>query len=280
MLTTTASLAVSTRSISALIGEDLSPTPIMPVLFVGHGNPMNAITTNTFADEWERIGKELQPRAIVCVSAHWETRGSRVTAMQRPKTIHDFGGFPDELFRVQYPAPGSPELAQDIARLTHETILLDHEWGLDHGAWSVLKRMFPSANIPVIQVSLDVMKSPLQHVEVARQLSSLRRQGVVIVASGNIVHNLGLVQWRGGALSWALEFDALSKNLISSRDLKALANYTALGREAQLAIPTPEHYLPMLYALALVEDTEDIAFFNETIDLGSVSMRSFITRAT
>lgn len=250
------------------------------MLFVGHGNPMNAITTNTFADEWERIGKELQPRAILCVSAHWETPGSRVTAMQRPNTIHDFGGFPDELFRVQYPSPGSPDLAQDIARLTHETILLDHEWGLDHGAWSVLARMFPAADIPVLQLSLDVTKSPLQHIELARQLASLRRQGVVIVASGNIVHNLGLVQWRGGALSWALEFDALSKSLIASRDLKALANYTALGREAQLAIPTPEHYLPMLYALALVDDTEDIAFFNENIDLGSVSMRSFITRAT
>ncbi len=195
--------------LSELIG---TPTPTMPVLYVGHGNPMNAITTNRFADEWERIGKELQPRAIVCVSAHWETRGSRVTAMQHPKTIHDFGGFPDELFRVQYPAPGSLELAQDIARLTHETILLDHEWGLDHGAWSVLKRMFPSANIPVIQVSLDVMKSPLQHVEVARQLSSLRRQGVVIVGSGNIVHNLGMVRWKGGSLDWALEFDAASMN--------------------------------------------------------------------
>lgn len=264
-------------ALSVLIGTS---TPRMPVLFVGHGNPMNAITTNTFADEWERIGKELQPRAILCVSAHWETPGSRVTAMQRPNTIHDFGGFPDELFRVQYPSPGSPDLAQDIARLTHETILLDHEWGLDHGAWSVLARMFPAADIPVLQLSLDVTKSPLQHIELARQLASLRRQGVVIVASGNIVHNLGLVQWRGGALSWALEFDVLSKSLIASRDLKALANYTALGREAQLAIPTPEHYLPMLYALALVDDTEDIAFFNENIDLGSVSMRSFITRAT
>jgi len=249
----------------------------MPVLFVGHGNPMNAITSNTFATEWERIGRDLKPRAILCISAHWETKGTLVTAMERPKTIHDFGGFSDELFRVQYPAQGDPGLASTISKITHETILHDHEWGLDHGAWSVLKRMFPLANIPVVQLSLDVTKSPLQHIELARQLSVLRRQGVVIVGSGNIVHNLGLVQWRGGAHAWALEFDARSKDLITSRDLSALANYQALGRHAQLSIPTPEHYLPMLYSLALVEKTDAIAFFNESIDLGSVSMRSFMT---
>ena len=278
MLTSAISLGASARALTSLIDDRSTTTPLMPVLFVGHGNPMNAITTNAFAKEWERIGRDLHPRAILCVSAHWETRGTMVTAMENPKTIHDFGGFPDELFRVQYPAPGNPELAAQISRLTHKTIMHDHEWGLDHGAWSVLKRMFPAANIPVLQLSLDVTKSPMQHIELARELHELRRRGVVIVGSGNIVHNLGLMQWRGEALPWAQEFDARSRDLITSRDLNALANYTALGRAAQLAIPTPEHYLPMLYSLALVEHNEEIVFFNDSIDLGSVSMRSFITR--
>lgn len=277
MIASAATLGASARALTSLIGDEPTPTPLMPVLFVGHGNPMNAITSNAFAAEWERIGRDLMPRAILCISAHWETKGTLVTAMERPKTIHDFGGFPDELFRVQYPALGDPDLASTISRITHETIVHDHEWGLDHGAWSVLKCMFPLANIPVVQLSLDVTKSPLQHIELARQLSALRRQGVVIVGSGNIVHNLGLVQWRGGAHAWAVEFDARSKDLITSRDLSALANYQALGRHAQLSIPTPEHYLPMLYSLALVENTDEIAFFNESIDLGSVSMRSFMT---
>lgn len=249
----------------------------MPVLFVGHGNPMNAITDNAFAKQWERIGRGLAPRAILCISAHWETSGSLITAMPQPKTIHDFGGFPDELFRVQYPAPGSPELAGDVVTATHQRIVQDHEWGLDHGAWSVLKRMFPKSNIPVLQLSLDVRKSPLQHIELARELSYLRSKGVVIIGSGNIVHNLGKIQWRGGTLDWAVEFDELSKELITTRDLASLANYTALGKEALLSIPTPEHYLPMLYALSLIEADEEIEFFNETIDLGSVSMRSFMT---
>ncbi|MFN4908825.1 MAG: 4,5-DOPA dioxygenase extradiol [Bacteroidota bacterium] len=265
------------QPLSALSGVFGAATPRTPVLFVGHGNPMNAITDNAFASEWERIGQRMRPRAILCISAHWETRGTHVTSMAKPRTIHDFGGFPDELFRMQYPALGSPELAENIVRTTYEAITHDHEWGLDHGAWSVLARMFPAADIPVLQLSLDVTKSPLQHIELARQLAFLRTQGVVIVGSGNIVHNLGMVQWRGGSLDWANEFDAMSKKLIERRDLNALANYTALGSAAQLSIPTAEHYLPMLYALALVDKNEDLTFFNETIDLGSVSMRSFMT---
>jgi 4,5-DOPA dioxygenase extradiol len=267
----------ATQPLSTAFAASGPITERLPLLFVGHGNPMNAITDNAFARQWEKIGKGLTPRAILCISAHWETRGAHVTAMQRPKTIHDFAGFPDELFRVQYPAPGSPELADSITRATYETITADHDWGLDHGAWSVLARMFPTADIPVLQLSLDVTKSPLQHVELARLLSFLRRQGVLIIGSGNIVHNLGMIQWRGGSLDWAQEFDALSKKLIEQRDLAALSNYSALGSAAKLSIPTPEHYLPMLYALSLVEKDEDIGFFNETIDLGSVSMRSFIT---
>lgn len=254
------------------------PPTRMPVMFVGHGNPMNAITDSTFARQWEKIGKGLAPTAILCISAHWETRGTLVTAMQEPRTIHDFGGFPDELFRVQYSAPGNPELAADLSESTHRSILLDHEWGLDHGAWSVLRRMFPKAVIPVLQLSLDVGKSPAQHIAVARELSTLRDRGVLIIGSGNIVHNLARVQWRSGKpLEWAEEFDALSKKLITARDLSALASYQSLGTAASLSIPTPEHYLPMLYTLALVGNNEDLVFFNEQIDLGSVSMRSFMT---
>lgn len=278
MLSSTVALGAVQPLLSALDVSGAS-TPQMPVLFVGHGNPMNAITDNSFAREWQRIGSELRPSAILCISAHWETRGSHVTSMAKPKTIHDFGGFPDELFRVQYPAPGSPELADDIVRSTYEAITHDHEWGLDHGAWSVLARMFPMGNIPVLQLSLDVTKSPMQHIELARQLAYLRTKGVVIIGSGNIVHNLRMVQWKGGSLDWAQEFDAASKKLIEQRDLAALANYTELGSAAKLAIPTPEHYLPMLYSLAIVGKNEDLTFFNESIDLGSVSMRSFITTA-
>ncbi len=276
MLSSTVALAAVQPLLTAFDVLGAS-TPRMPVLFVGHGNPMNAITDNSFAREWERIGSELRPKAILCISAHWETKGSHVTSMAMPKTIHDFGGFPEELFRLQYPAPGSPVLADDIVRSTYEAITHDHEWGLDHGAWSVLARMFPLASIPVLQLSLDVTKSPLQHIELARQLAYLRTKGVVIIGSGNIVHNLRMVQWKGGSLDWAQEFDAASKKLIEQRDRTSLSNYTALGSAAKLSIPTPEHYLPMLYSLALVEKNEDIAFFNETIDLGSVSMRSFTT---
>ncbi|MBU3679498.1 MAG: 4,5-DOPA dioxygenase extradiol [Candidatus Kapabacteria bacterium] len=275
-----ASVAIGAKQPLSSLAQVLGmTTPRMPVLFVGHGNPMNAITDNSFSREWAHIGSGIRPRAILCVSAHWETHGSHVTSMAKPKTIHDFGGFPDELFRMQYPAPGSPELADTIVRTTYEAITHDHEWGLDHGAWSVLARMFPTADVPVLQLSLDVTKSPLQHIELARQLSFLRTQGVLIIGSGNIVHNLGKVQWRGGSLDWAQEFDATSKKLIEQRDFAALTDYASLGSAARLSVPTPEHYLPMLYALALVDKQEDIVFFNETIDLGSVSMRSFITRS-
>ena len=277
MLSSTLALGSIRTLANSLPDVPEQPPEKMPVLFVGHGNPMNAITDNAFAKQWERIGRRLTPQAILCISAHWETRGSLITAMPEPKTIHDFGGFPDELFRVQYPAPGNPELANDVVAATHQRIVQDHEWGLDHGAWSVLKRMFPEANVPVLQLSLDVRKSPLQHIELARELAFLRSKGVVIIGSGNIVHNLGMIQWRGGTLDWAEEFDQLSKELIITRDLASLANYGALGTAATMSIPTPEHYLPMLYALSLIESDEEIEFFNETIDLGSVGMRSFMT---
>ncbi|MCX6141201.1 MAG: 4,5-DOPA dioxygenase extradiol [Candidatus Kapabacteria bacterium] len=252
-------------------------TPRMPVMFVGHGNPMNAITDNTFARVWEKFGRELpMPKAIVCVSAHWQSRGTKVTAMEHPKTIHDFGGFPDELFAVQYPAPGSPTFANEIAKLTKKTIEFDHEWGLDHGTWSVLVRMYPAATIPVLQLSLDVHLTPQQHSELAKDLSLLRNRGVLIVGSGNIVHNLRRMNMEGAPFDWAVEFDATSKRLIESRDITSLANYPSLGTAAQMAIPTDEHYLPMIYALSMAEKNESLTFFNEQIDLGSVSMRSFV----
>jgi len=246
-------------------------------MFVGHGSPINAITDNPFATEWLRLGKELpKPSAIVCVSAHWRTSGAKVTAMERPETIHDFGGFPQELFNMQYPAVGSPSEAHEIAELTHKLITFDHEWGLDHGTWSVLCRMYPEADIPVVQISLDVNRTPEQHVALARELSELRNRGVLVMGSGNIVHNLKLLGAEGTAFDWATEFDGLSADLIQKRDLRSLANYKDLGVAAMLSVPTDEHYLPMLYALALADPEDDITFFNSQIVLGSASMRSFI----
>lgn len=252
-------------------------TPRMPVLFVGHGSPLNAITDNPFAKVWKKIGVDLPtPKAIVCVSAHWETKGTKVTAMEQPRTIHDFGGFPDELYAMQYPAPGSPALAEEIAEITKKSIELDHQWGLDHGTWSVLTRMYPEASIPVVQISLDVGSRPEQHVNLARQLSALRNHGVLIIGSGNIVHNLRKLSTTGTSYDWAHEFDVLSAKHITNRDVMTLANYHSLGHAAQLSIPTNEHYLPMIYALAMTANDDELTFFNEKIELGSVGMRSFI----
>lgn len=248
----------------------------MPVLFVGHGNPMNAIEDNEYSQTWTNVGKTLpRPNAILCVSAHWETRGTLVTGMDQPKTIHDFGGFPRELYECQYPAPGSPVLA----RLTQETVKqvsvrLDQSWGLDHGTWSVLNRMFPKADIPVVQLSLDRMQAPEFHYALGKELQALRRKGVMIVGSGNIVHNLGVINWQGGAYDWAIEFDETIKRLILSGDHDSITHYQKLGQAARLAIPTNEHYLPLLYILALQEKLEPVRFFNEGVDMGSLSMRS------
>ncbi len=249
---------------------------MMPLLFVGHGSPMNAIEDNAFSRSWAKLGKELSvPKAILCVSAHWQTRGTKVTAMEQPKTIHDFGGFPKALFDAQYPAPGSPQYAQlTINQFQAGHISKDYEWGLDHGTWSVLKPMFPKANIPTFQLSLDYTATPQQHVEIAKHLMNLRKKGVLIIGSGNIVHNLGLLNWEGNPFDWAIEFDELAKTKILNNDLKALADYKNLGKAASLSIPTNEHYLPLLYILALKQKQENISFFNESIEMGSVSMRS------
>lgn len=259
-------------------GED---TPIMPVLFIGHGSPMNAIEENEFAAGWREAGRTLpQPAAILCVSAHWQTRGTKVTAMAKPKTIHDFGGFPRELYEVQYPAPGSPDLAQTTKEtLRDRAIELDQAWGLDHGAWSVIRRMYPDADVPVVELSLDYYMTPQQHYDLARELAPLRRKGVLIIGSGNMVHNLGLVSWEnmntpGFAFDWATEASEKMKAHILGGNYAPLINYASQGRAFSLAIPTPEHFLPLLYTLALREANEPVGLFNDKPIAGSLTMTS------
>ena len=215
-----------------------------------------------------------KPNAVLCVSAHWETKGTFVTAMEKPKTIHDFGGFPKELYEVQYPAPGSPELAEEIKSKIKKT-----EVGLDHGAWSVVKHLYPDADVPVIELSLDYSQSPQYHFELARELSSLRKKGVLIVGSGNMVHNLRMVDWRrlnesDYGFDWAIEASEKMKKFILSGDYKQLINYQSQGKEFDLAVPTPEHFLPLLYTLALKEESEDVTLFNDKAVGGSLTMTS------
>lgn len=259
----------------------LSSTDKMPVLFLGHGNPMNAIEENEFVQGFKTLAQNLpQPNTILCISAHWETRGTQVTAMSQPRTIHDFGGFPQALFDVQYPAPGSPELAkftQEIVRST--SIMLDHQWGLDHGAWSVIKHLYPSAQIPVIQLSLDYTQPPKYHYQLAQELAQLRNKGVLIIGSGNLVHNLRKVAWNkinedNFAFDWALEANDTFKKLIVNQDHTSLIHYAKLGNAVQLAIPTPEHYLPLLYTLALQNPTDQLELFNDKAVGGSLTMTS------
>jgi len=253
----------------------------MPVLFLGHGSPMNAIEENEFVDGFRKVAKEVpEPTTVLCISAHWETKGTHITAMQKPETIHDFGGFPQELYEVQYPAPGNPQLAKDTKKLVEKTdVLLDDKWGLDHGAWSVIKHMYPKANIPVIELSLDYTRSAQYHFELAKELAALRGRGVLIVGSGNIVHNLRMVDWRrlnevDYGYDWALEAREKIKNYILSGDYKQLVNYQSLGIEFNLAVPTPEHFLPLLYVLALKTEDEDVSLFNDKAVGGSLTMTS------
>ncbi len=254
---------------------------LMPVLFIGHGSPMNAIEDNEFSRRWEKMGQEIpKPKTVVVVSAHWLTKGTFVTAMNQPKTIHDFGGFPRALFEVQYPAPGNPELATEIQKLiTNPAVELDHDWGLDHGTWSVVKHMYPNADIPVLQLSIDYYKPAQYHYEVAKQLLALRKKGVLIIGSGNMVHNLRMVAWDklnvdNYGFDWALEMDAIFKDKILKKDHKALFDYPSLNKAATLAIPTPDHYYPLMYTLALQTDNDSIEFFNDKAVGGSLTMTS------
>ena len=241
--------------------SDLPETKRMPALFVGHGSPMNGIEENAYVEGWKALGRNLpRPRAILSISAHWLTRGTEVHAAKKPRTIHDFWGFPKELYELNYACPGSPEYAAaTIEAVTGTKVRADQEWGIDHGTWIVLHRMYPAADIPVFQMSIDMTRSHKEHYALAKELSLLRRRGVLIMGSGNIVHNLGMIDFNGhaGVFPWAADFDGITKDLIMKRDHTALMNYEKLGHAATLAIPTPDHYWPLLYILGLEENDEE-----------------------
>jgi 4,5-DOPA dioxygenase extradiol len=275
---TAGGIAITPTSASEAF-KDLPSTPRMPALFVGHGSPMNAITDNAYSREWRKLGETLPtPSAILCVSAHWMTRGTTLVHIApHPKTIHDFGGFPQALFDAQYPAPGAPDVAKATIELVRSSHLKgDTEWGLDHGAWSVLIKMFPKADIPVFQLSLDLSKPPSEHFALAHELKPLREKGVLIVGSGNIVHNLRALVRGGQPYDWAEDFDARAAKVINERDFNALAKPLSLARSLPLAHPTLEHYLPVLFPAGVADDKDDLSFFNTGIDMGSISMRSFV----
>ena len=255
---------------------------IHPVFFIGHGSPMNAIEVNEFSNEWKNQSQSLvKPKVILCISAHWETRGTYVTAMDKPKTIHDFGGFPKELFDVEYNAPGSKlYAAETIKAVSNYSIEQDQSWGLDHGCWSVLKNIYPAADVPVIQLSLDYTKDTLYHFELAKQLSSLRNKGVLIIGSGNMVHNFQYARFSGNfneyyGLDWAIEANEMFKTYIESNNIDALINYKTHSKAFALAAPTPDHYLPMIYSLALRNNKDHVSFFNDALVGASFSMTSF-----
>ncbi|NAW50861.1 4,5-DOPA dioxygenase extradiol [Elizabethkingia argentiflava] len=257
----------------------LPHTDKMPVLFLGHGSPMNAIEENNFVKEWRKTGQSLPtPKAIICISAHWETRGTRVTSVSHPKTIHDFKGFPPALFDVQYPAPGAPDLAKELSdSLNETTIELDKTWGLDHGAWSVIKALFPAAEVPIIELSIDIHKSPKEHYELAKELQYLRYKGVLIIGSGNIVHNLRMMDWQKPDLDydWAIEANEDFKDALLDDRREKLFNFQCLSIHHQLSVPSLEHYLPSLYAYALRDERDDIRLFNDKLIYGSIGMLSF-----
>jgi 4,5-DOPA dioxygenase extradiol len=251
----------------------------MPAVFLGHGNPMNALADNDWTRAWARLGATLpKPKAILCISAHWYIAGTAVTAMRRPKTIHDFGGFPKELFAVEYAAAGSPALAERTASLLAPLAVPgDRSWGLDHGAWSVLMHVYPQADVPIVQLAIDETKAPSWHYETARRLAPLRDEGVLIVGSGNLVHNLHSYSWGRHPqepYDWALRFEALAREALASGDFTPLIDYPALGRDALLSAPTPEHYLPLLYVLAQAQPGDAVSFPVEGFDGGSISMLS------
>ena len=263
------------------ISGSFSNTEKMPVLFLGHGSPMNAIEENQFVTGFRDLAKTLpKPNAILCISAHWFTNGTKVTAMEMPRTIHDFGGFPEELFAVQYPAKGSPELATVTQKLLLPTeVELDQHWGLDHGAWSVIKHLYPDADIPVIQMSIDYTKSGQYHFELAQKLSALRTKGILIVGSGNIIHNLRMVDFRNintdnYGYDWAVEARAVINDYLLDQNFQPLIDFEKQSKAFQLAIPTPEHYLPLIYTLGLKGKSEELSLFNDKLVAGSLSMTS------
>lgn len=260
--------------------KDLRHSDIMPTLFFGHGSPMNAIQDNLFTKTFAKIGQEIAiPHAIICISAHWETHGTKITAMKQPRTIHDFYGFPRELSEVMYPAPGDQSLAeQTVSLISMKEIHLDHEWGLDHGTWSVLRHVYPDANIPVLQLSIDVKMSFAEHYALAQELKQLRRKGILVIGSGNMVHNLGMVDWKRldeqFAFDWALEASDIMKKLILNGDGKELLKLPSLNAAMSLAIPTPEHFIPLLYVMGMKDEQDEISLFNDIPVAGSLTMTS------
>ena len=249
----------------------------MPAIFFGHGNPMNALAKNDWTEAWAASGRTIPtPHAILCISAHWYLPATLVTAMATPRTIHDFGGFPRELFQVQYPAPGDPELAQQIRdSLKPIDVGLDHSWGLDHGTWSVLCHVFPNADVPIVQLSIDETKPAAFHFELGSRLAPLRDEGVLICGSGNLVHNLHTYAWgrhMPEPYDWAVRFETTARELMQNRTFEPLINYETLGRDALLSIPTPDHYLPLLYVLGAARENDAISFPVEGVDGGSISM--------
>ncbi len=249
----------------------------MPIIFVGHGNPMNALSKNAYTDGWAAMGTSIpRPRAVLAISAHWYIPGCAVTAHSAPRTIHDFGGFPKELYDVQYPAPGSPELARKVKDLLSPvSVELDESWGIDHGTWSVLTHIFPHADVPVVQLSIDKRQPPLFHYELGKRLSSLREEGVLVMGSGNLVHNLHAYAWgeKGvQAFDWAVRFENQIKEMLLKGDDTGVVAYENLGSDAMLSIPTPDHYLPLLYVLGLRRKNDRIEFPVQGVDGGSISM--------
>jgi 4,5-DOPA dioxygenase extradiol len=254
---------------------------LMPVLFIGHGSPINGIENNEFSNQWKRLANEIPvPAAVLVISAHWLSKGTKVTAMEFPPTIHDFGGFPQALFDVQYPAPGNIQLANEtISLLQSVHAEPDHEWGLDHGAWTVVRHMYPEANIPVLQLSMDHSKGPQYHYDLAKELYSLRRKGVLVLGSGNMVHNLRMLAWDrlnepDFGFDWTYELNNKFKQLIAEGNHKTLINFSTISRDIPKAIPTSEHYLPLLYNLALQGKNEEVSFFNDKAVGGSLTMTS------
>lgn len=256
----------------------MANSPRMPVLFFGHGSPMNALEINRYTEAWRHMGTAVpKPKSILAVSAHWYTRGTAVTAMPRPRTIHDFGGFPQALFDMKYPAPGDPSLAAQVQKLLKPIeVQLDQSWGLDHGTWSVLIHAFPQADIPIVQLSIDARQTARFHYELAKKLAPLREENILIVGCGNVVHNLDQMQWREDAKAhdWALRFNARVRACLSAHDHEALIDYLNGDEDARLSVPTPEHYLPLLYVIALQQADENISFSVDGIEYASISMLS------
>jgi 4,5-DOPA dioxygenase extradiol len=270
----------ATGILHSLVNSFAETDAIMPVLFVGHGSPMNGIEDNEFSQYWKKLALEIEkPKAILCVSAHWLTKGTFVTAMEKPQTIHDFGGFPQALFDVEYPALGDPKLAEETSKLiTSTTVGLDHDWGMDHGTWTIVRHMYPNADIPVLQLSIDYNQNAQYHYDLSKQLSSLRKKGVLIIGSGNMVHNLGMVAWNkiteNYGFDWAVEMNEIFKKKIEDNDHTALIQYEKLSTSSLLAIPTPDHYYPLIYSLGLKEEKDTITFFNDKPMAGSLTMTS------